>query len=377
MKNRFSGFVNQNNLNQDNISPDVFRIDVALKDRSYPVYIREGLLSAAGDLLAGRYAQGKVLLVADENVFRLYGKECVSSLHKAGFQVYPAVIPAGETSKNMDCAMTLYDAALEAGLDRSGLVLALGGGVVGDLAGFVAATYLRGVPFVQLPTTLLAQVDSSVGGKVGINHPRGKNLIGAFYQPDMVIIDEYTLETLSRREYLAGLGEVFKYGLIGGSEMFAWLEENGRELVDKGCTDKALLREAITRSIVIKGRVVENDEKEKGLRRILNLGHTFGHALEASTGYHYYLHGEGVAEGMRMAVAAAGRLDLLTAEQGARINSLLALLPVKPVPDNVTREILIYYIKYDKKKEGDKINFVLPAAPGEVIVKAARPEDLL
>jgi 3-dehydroquinate synthase len=347
---------------------------INLGERSYPVFIGRETLPELGLLLKEAGITGSILMVTDATVSGLYGESCRKYLESAGYSVTPFIMEPGEESKNTGMVGKVYDAAVEAGLDRSACVLALGGGVVGDLAGFAAATYLRGISFAQVPTTLLAQVDSSVGGKTGVNHPRGKNLIGAFHQPRLVFIDVAVLNSLPEREYRAGLAEVVKYGLIGDRQFFEWLEQNFEGLLAR---DPASLIYAVKASVQNKAAVVEADEKESGKRKILNLGHTFGHALEAAAGYKHYLHGEAVLIGMDMAVSLSEKLGLLDGEFAGRIKKLLRLSDFAPPPSGLTAAEVIQKLVYDKKREGEKTVFVLPSDRGEAVLYADPPENLI
>ncbi|MCW3491280.1 3-dehydroquinate synthase [Dethiobacter alkaliphilus] len=338
-------------------------VQVPLGERSYDIHIGENIWPAISEIWPQRLKPGQVLLVSDENVFGLYGGKLIAALHEAGFSVTPAVVPAGEESKTLKWADTLYTAAIEAGLDRSGFIVALGGGVVGDLAGFVAATYLRGVPFVQVPTTLLAQVDSSVGGKTAVNHRLGKNLIGAFYQPQLVWIELETLATLPKREYLAGAAEVVKYGVILHEPLITLLEKQWDGFI---AGETPVLTEVIGDCCALKARVVAEDEREGGLRAILNFGHTLGHALETATSYKYYLHGEAVLAGMVLAVQLAQRRELLTEEEARRLLRMFARVGLRPAPPGLQAEAVLGALKQDKKREGDDIVFILPETIGKV-----------
>jgi 3-dehydroquinate synthase len=306
---------------------------------------------------------GKALLVSDENVFPLYGGMAIAALNEAGFSVTPAVVPAGEESKTLAWADHLYSAAIEAGLDRSGVIVALGGGVVGDLAGFVAATYLRGVPFIQMPTTLLAQVDSSVGGKTAVNHRLGKNLIGSFYQPKLVWVELDTLATLPEREYLAGAAEVLKYGVILSEPLLTFLDTRWVGFMEK---DTTVLTEVVGDCCALKSKVVSQDEREGGLRAILNFGHTLGHALEAATSYRHYLHGEAILAGMMMAVRLAVRKEILAASDAARLLGLFARVGLVAAPEDLSVQQVLAALRYDKKREGEQTVFILPEAIGRV-----------
>jgi len=350
-------------------------VRIRLGQRSYPIYIGSGILDRAGELIARLPVGKKVLLVTNPVVGNLYGEKTAGSLSRAGFTVYRAEIPDGEQYKTLQSAAQLYDRAFEAGLDRGCPVAALGGGVTGDLAGFVAATYMRGVPFVQIPTTLLAQVDSSVGGKVAVNHPRGKNIIGAFYQPGLVLADTATLRTLDRREVRSGLAEVIKYGIIMDAGFFAWLESNIEQVLQ---LEPEAMGYIIERSCVNKARVVEEDETEQGTRAILNLGHTVGHAIESLAGYGRYTHGEAVASGTAVAARMAVTMGLLTAAEEERIIRLLAGagLPVT-VPGDLAAKDIIAAIYGDKKTRGGEITFILPAGTGRAFINHHTPEDAI
>jgi 3-dehydroquinate synthase len=340
-------------------------VQVPLGERGYPIYIGKNIFSALGETWLETVKPGRVLLVSDENVFPLYGGKLIDALVNSGFAVTPVVIPAGEGSKSLTWAENLYTHALEADLDRSSLIIALGGGVVGDLAGFAAATYMRGIPFVQVPTSLLAQVDSSVGGKVAVNHPLGKNLIGSFYQPKLVWVELAALDTLPEREFLAGAAEVVKYGIIMDESFFSYLESHWQAFLAK---DPVVLAEVIAACCELKARVVVEDEREAGLRAILNFGHTLGHALEAATSYGYYLHGEAVLAGMLMAVDIAENKEILLPTEAARCRALLSRIGVKRPPVGLGTEQVMASLRYDKKREGETLVFILPEQVGQVAV---------
>ncbi|MGQ9531226.1 MAG: 3-dehydroquinate synthase [Desulfotomaculales bacterium] len=351
------------------------KVTVNLGARSYDIIIGAGLLDTLGERLNELGLGRTVLLVSDEQVWALHGARVRNSLENAGFRVVPAVVPPGEEQKDLARAEELYDLAYGGGLDRTCPVVALGGGVVGDLAGFVAATYMRGVPLVNVPTTLLAQVDSSIGGKVAVNHPRGKNIIGAFYQPRLVLADVATLTTLPQGELLSGLAEVVKYGVIADASFFAWLEAYWERVLAR---DTAGLERVVRHCSRIKAWVVERDETEQGLRAILNYGHTVGHALEAATGYRRFSHGEAVAVGMAVAARLAERLGMLAPPEGERIRGLLVRvgLPVT-IPADVNTEELLEALYRDKKVVGGRLTFVLPVNIGEVRVRRDVPEGLV
>jgi 3-dehydroquinate synthase len=315
-----------------------------------------------------------VAIVTNTTVAPLYLATLTDSLQAAGVTVMAIVLPDGEAYKNSDTLNTIYDALLQHRCERSTTLIALGGGVIGDLTGYAAATYLRGVPFIQIPTTLLSQVDSSVGGKTGINHPLGKNMIGAFYQPQVVLADIDTLQTLPPREYSAGVAEVIKYGLIRDAQFFDWLERHMAKLMQ---LDEAVLSEAIYRSCQNKADVVAKDEHEQGERALLNLGHTFGHAIENAMGYGVWLHGEAVAAGTMMAADLSQRMDWLSADDVARIkNSLLAAnLPLMPPKLGAAKYLDLMGL--DKKVENGKIRLVLQQGIGRAVITSDYDADKL
>lgn len=342
--------------------PPTDTVTVELGDRSYAIVIGSGLLEEIGPRLAALLGAGAIAIVTNPTVGVLYLERVETSLRHVGYHVTVVEIPDGEEYKNLASLALIYDRLLEARLERASPVLALGGGVIGDLAGFAAATLLRGVPFVQLPTTLLAQVDSSVGGKTGINHAAGKNLIGAFYQPRLVLIDISTLKTLPRRELLAGLVEVIKYGVILDAELFATIET---QLDGVLSLDEDLLRSIVQRCCALKAMVVQRDEREADYRSILNYGHTLGHALEALTGYQRYLHGEAVAIGMAFAAKLSFVRGYCNEETMQRINQLLkrAGLPVE-VPREFSAQQLARVIESDKKVASGKVKFICVESVG-------------
>jgi 3-dehydroquinate synthase len=338
-------------------------LTVNLAERSYPIHIGSGLLGN-GAWLRAQIGAGPVAIVSNETVAPLYLPQVQAALSDRVRAI--KLLPDGEQYKNLDALSSVYDALLEAGCDRQCVVLALGGGVVGDIAGFAAATFQRGVAFVQVPTTLLAQVDSSVGGKTGVNHARGKNMIGAFHQPRCVISDIDTLSSLPERELAAGLAEVIKYGLIVDRDMHEWLCRAMPLLLRR---DASTLIESIRRSCQCKARIVALDEREAGLRAVLNFGHTFGHAIETATDYAEFLHGEAVAIGMVMAARMSLRLGLIDANDCAAIENLLrsAGLPVavsRPMDPNHFKALMAG----DKKSLGGKPRLVLLRAIGEAFL---------
>ncbi len=352
-------------------------VTVGLDKRRYNIHIGENLLEKAGDFLPPGLSSN-CLLVTDEYVDGHYGAQVKEILAGLGFNVSKEVVPPGESAKCLAMAARLYNRAFDHGLGRRSPIFALGGGVVGDLAGFVAATYMRGVPFIQLPTTLLAQVDSSVGGKVAINHPRGKNIIGAFYQPKAVIADISLLKTLPERELQAGMAEVIKYGVIRDEDFFQYLEENLEQAM---ALDTQVLGNMVARCCEIKARVVEKDEREAGLRAILNFGHTVGHAIEALGNYRLKNHGEAVAVGMAMEAGLANVLGMFADEELQRLRKLLqrVSLDIQP-PEEWRRREAIELMQQDKKAVQKEIYFVLPRTIGEVVIEnisAAKLEQLL
>jgi 3-dehydroquinate synthase len=302
------------------------QLQVELGIRSYPIYIGENLLTES-DLLVQHLKSRQVVIVTNTTVAALYLEQVLQRL--TTYQVETVILPDGEQYKNLDYVATIFTALLEKKFSRNATLIALGGGVIGDMGGFAAACYQRGIPFIQIPTTLLAQVDSSVGGKTGVNHALGKNMIGAFYQPQAVIADTSVLDTLDERQFSAGLAEVIKYGLIADLEFFIWLELNAKKLLAR---DKQVLALAIEKSCLAKAKIVAEDEFESGVRATLNLGHTFGHAIEAGMGYGEYLHGEAVAIGTCQAADLSRRLGWLNDEDVARIVAIFkqVLLPVTP-----------------------------------------------
>lgn len=348
-------------------------IHVALEDRGYPIHIGPGLLRRA-DLILPHLEQPRVAVVTNTVLETLYLESLRSALNAAGVQVVPIVVPDGEAEKNWDTLRAIVDALLSHRCERKTTVIALGGGVVGDLTGFAAAVFLRGVPFIQIPTTLLAQVDSSVGGKTGINHPLGKNMIGAFYQPRLVLADIDTLRSLPARELSAGIAEVIKYGLILDRDFFEWLDTNMDRLIAR---DEATLTYAVKRSCELKAQVVGADERESGERALLNLGHTFGHAIEAGLSYGTWLHGEAVAAGMVMAAQLSMRMGMLTGRDVDRIVALLARaqLPVRAPALGVDRYLALMGL--DKKVEAGRLRLILLEQIGHGYVTSDFPQDHL
>ena len=358
-------------VNSSNSPNSPLQVSIHLADRSYPIVIGSGLIGDPNSY-QNLPPASTALIVSNTTVAPLYAAQLQTALQDRYARVLLLALPDGEAHKDWHTLQLIFDALLANGCDRKTVLFALGGGVVGDMTGFAAASYMRGVPFVQVPTTLLAQVDSSVGGKTAINHPLGKNMIGAFYQPQLVVCDLDLLKTLPARELSAGLAEIIKYGPIADMEFFNWIEAN---LADLLASEPAALSHAVQRSCEIKARVVGLDEREQGLRAILNFGHTFGHAIESGLGYGQWLHGEGVGCGMVMAAHLSQRLGLVDAAFVSRLTQLIqrAGLPIKgPIlntTDNSGRYLEL--MRVDKKSEAGDIRFVLIDAPGSACVRAA------
>ncbi len=349
-------------------------VRVQLGQRSYTIEIGTGNLSALGQYADDWCNLSHAVVITDQNVEAPHAQQAAESLVDAGAAVDVLVIEAGEASKDVDTAASLWDQLLAIGADRKSVVIAVGGGVIGDLAGFVAATFARGLLYVQVPTTLLAQVDSSVGGKVGINLTGAKNMVGAFWQPAGVLIDTGVLTTLPEREYRAGLAEVVKYGVILDADFFTYLEGHLRELIER---DAAVLEHVVTRSCRLKADVVEADERETtGLRAVLNYGHTFCHALETVSGYGTYLHGEAVALGMLCASRLAESLGRIDPAITARQHRLLSALRLPVAVPELDREQLMAAMQHDKKVEHGHLRFILPSGIGQVELVGDVPAEL-
>jgi 3-dehydroquinate synthase len=342
-------------------------LKVDLADRSYPIHIGAGLLVRC-ELIDEVMPRKRVVVVTDTTVEALYLDPLVAGLSKQGIQSVSIVIPTGEAHKNWQTLNTIFDRLIESRCERGTTIIALGGGVVGDIAGFAAAVYQRGVPFVQIPTTLLAQVDSSVGGKTAINHASGKNMIGAFYQPRVVIADTDTLSTLPQRELAAGLAEVIKYGLIRDRTFLDWLDLNMERLVER---EPEALAYAIEHSCRMKAEVVELDEHESGLRAQLNFGHTFGHAIEAGTGYGTWLHGEAVAAGMVLAAQLSRRMGFLSSDDVGLVNQLLTRAGLPTKAPNLGSKRYLDLMGHDKKVQGGRLQFILLQKLGCAVVSEA------
>ena len=358
----------------DSHQPAPIEVQIALGDRSYPILIGGGLLADPATWAPQANRKAVALVVTNVTVDKLYAAALVEALAPHFARVRVLALPDGEAYKDLAHLNLVFDELLGQEADRRTVLYALGGGVVGDMTGFAAACYMRGVPFVQVPTTLLAQVDSSVGGKTAVNHPLGKNMIGAFYQPRQVVCDLAVLDTLPERELSAGLAEVIKYGASIDVEFLGWLERHMESLRSR---DRAALAQAVKRCCEIKARVVSADEKEAGLREILNFGHTFGHAIEAGMGYGAWLHGEGVGCGMVMAAELSARLGLIDAAFARRVESLVARagLPVRG-PASLAPGRYLELMRVDKKSQGGDIRFVVLDGEGHASVRTA-PETVV
>ncbi|MEB3292460.1 MAG: 3-dehydroquinate synthase [Synechococcales bacterium] len=355
-------------------------IPVPLPQNPYEIAIAPGAIDTMGDWVGnGRVAKlgKKMLLVSNPTIFKHYGQRVMDSLTQAGFDVVHHILPPGERYKTPNTVLKIHDAALAQRLERSSTMVALGGGVVGDMTGFAAATWLRGINVIQVPTSLLAMVDAAIGGKTGVNHPKGKNLIGAFHQPRLVLIDPQVLKTLPMREFRAGMAEVIKYGVIWDAELFEKLEQ-AKRLDQARYVSAELLQEILTRSAGAKAHVVSQDEKESGLREILNYGHTIGHAVESLTGYRLVNHGEAVAIGMVAAGEIAVAMNLWTREECDRQQVLIEKvnLPTK-LPTGLDIEAIITALQTDKKVKSGQVRFVLPKQMGQVIVTDQVESDII
>lgn len=340
------------------------KIRVELGSRSYNIMIDAMVLKDIGETLKKFEFSSKVALISNPTVYELYGKTVSGSIKDSGYDLLEVLIPDGEEYKSLTYAEKIYEALLKAKLDRKSALIALGGGVIGDITGFAASTYMRGIDFIQVPTTLLAQVDSSVGGKTGVNHPLGKNMIGAFWQPRLVWVDSATLRTLPQREFLSGLGEVIKYGVIWDEEFFVYLETNRDKILQ---LDPGALTHIIRRSCEIKSEVVSKDERESGLRAVLNYGHTIGHAIETITGYKKYLHGEAVSIGMHLEAKLSHQVGLIDSIDVLRIKDLIDSYKLpSEMPGEIKINDLMEMMQIDKKTVGGKMHFVLPEKVGSV-----------
>jgi len=349
------------------------RIHLELGENSYDVLVGIGAIDGLGAAIQKLGIGGRIAVVTHPNINRLYGGQLGKSLRKVGYRPLTIEIPSGERYKTLRQIGRIYDQLIDNRFERRDLLLALGGGVIGDLCGFAAATYLRGIDFVQCPTTVVAQVDASIGGKTGVDHPLGKNLIGAFHQPRLVCSDPSVLHTLSKREYRAGLAEVLKYGVIADAEFFGYLEKNSAKIL---ALDPDALLHCITRASAIKAEIVSKDERESGLRKILNYGHTFGHAVETLGGYRRYRHGEGVAIGMACASRLAHRLGIIGLHDVARQIALIKAFGLPTDLPSFKAADILKVMARDKKVVGGEIYFILPEKIGSVQIRPLSREDL-
>jgi len=351
------------------------KIRVELAERSYDICIDSNILTRIGDALKTFRLSPKIAIVSNPTVFSLYGKRISESVKKAGFDLLTVIVPDGEEYKDFLWLQHIYNELLKHKLDRSSALIALGGGVVGDMAGFAASTYMRGISYIQVPTTLLAQVDSSVGGKTGVNHKLGKNMIGTFWQPRLVWIDVETLATLPKKELLAGLSEVIKYGVIYDEGLFTFLENNRDNILN---LERDALVYIIKRSCEIKAEVVSKDERESGLRAILNYGHTIGHAIETVTEYKRYLHGEAIAIGMYIEAKLSKRLKFINKDVVFRIRRLIGSygLPSK-MPEDININTILSGIQLDKKAVAGELKFILPEKIGRVKIYKGVTEKVI
>ncbi len=349
------------------------KIRVELGERSYTIAIGSGILKDIGKSLERFDFSKKAAIVSNPTVFDLYGKTLASSLSDSGFEIIEIILPDGEEYKNLSSVESIYEQLLKMRFDRRSVLIALGGGVIGDITGYAASTYMRGIDFIQVPTTLLAQVDSSVGGKTGVNHTLGKNMIGTFWQPRLVWVDISTLHTLSRRNFLAGIAEIIKYGIIWDSAFFDFLEKKRETILSLNPDD---VNHIIRRSCEIKADVVSRDERESGLRAILNFGHTIGHAVETATGYTTFLHGEAIAIGMHVEAILAHEAGLIGSEEVSRIQHLLKTfgLPTE-IPAGIDLAALFGAMKRDKKAVDGDVKFILPEQIGKVKIQGNIPEQ--
>jgi 3-dehydroquinate synthase len=347
-------------------------LTVELGERSYPILIEANLLNHP-EVLTTHLTTNKVVVVTNDVVDPLYFPIVIQAL--AGYDVSKIVVPDGEQHKNLQSFEMVISKLLEMSAGRDTTLIALGGGVIGDLTGFVAASFQRGMPFIQIPTTLLSQVDSSVGGKTAVNHPLGKNMIGAFYQPKAVLIDTNSLTTLPEREFAAGMAEVIKYGVIYDADFFIWLEANQQAIKHKNLES---LQYMIARCCAIKAEIVAIDERESGLRAVLNLGHTFGHAIEAEKGYGNWLHGEAVSAGIVLASAVATKMNWLEASEFCRIESLLQAFDLPTVaPSDMAYDDFDRHMRHDKKVQDGQLFFVIPKGIGKAVVTNEISEEVL
>ncbi|MCE5195027.1 MAG: 3-dehydroquinate synthase [Nitrospiraceae bacterium] len=353
----------------------VEHLKVKLGARSYEICIGSKIIASIGSKLKSFKLSSRIGLISNNTVNAIYGKTVLNSLKTAGFDVISVIIPDGEQYKNLKTMQGIYDRLLSHKLDRKSAIVALGGGVIGDITGFAASTYMRGVPYIQIPTTLLSQVDSSVGGKTGVNHKLGKNMIGTFYQPKLVWIDIDTLNTLPKRELFAGLAEVIKYGVIKNKELFRFLEDKKGKILN---LDKNALSYIIKRSCELKADVVSKDERESGVRVILNYGHTIGHAIETATDYKQFLHGEAVAIGMHVEARLSHILGFFSEKAVSRLKNLIDSYGLKSeIPAGIDTRTLLSSMQLDKKTVGGKLKFILPEKIGKVKIYKGADNEII
>jgi len=352
------------------------KIRVDLAERGYEVVVDSDCLNELGDMIKKINSYDKVIIITDALVNDLYGNQVRASVRDAGYKAETIEVPRGERYKTLSQVSKIYDKLVELEAHRDSFILALGGGVIGDVAGYVAATFMRGIDYAQVPTTLLAQVDASIGGKTGVDHPKGKNLIGAFYQPKFVFIDVRTITTLPEKEMKTGLAEVIKYGIIEDADFFKFLEANSHHLNTKAFEEEGTLRAAlkvwhtiVVESCKIKAKIVSKDEREAGLRMILNYGHTLGHAIETLTRYEKYTHGEAVSIGMVCAASIANKMRMLDRESLDRIRELLDKLGLPTMVERLRVKRIIKSLSVDKKIRKGRVQFVLPTRIGKVEIR--------
>jgi 3-dehydroquinate synthase len=350
------------------------RLTIDLGDRSYDIRVGRQLLQQTGKWVTEITHPSRVVIITHPSINRLYGEELASSFSETGVPLHVIEVPEGEKTKSLQQAEKIFDRLLEWKCDRHTVLVALGGGVIGDLTGFIAATYVRGVPFIQIPTTVLSQVDSSVGGKTAVNHPRGKNMIGAFYQPRLVVADLETLETLPEKEFKAGLAEIVKYGVIEDADLFHFLEQEAQKILSY---DDTALAHIVSTSCAIKARVVEKDERESHYRMVLNFGHTIGHAIESLTGYSSYIHGEAVAIGMVYAARLSQIMGYCSKDVPLRITNLLKKFGLPTELPDLKAEDIIQTIYLDKKTAHKKIRFILVKDIGSIEIVDDVAESLI
>ncbi|MFH1737812.1 MAG: 3-dehydroquinate synthase [bacterium] len=349
-------------------------ISVSLGERSYRILVERNGIQKIGRRAERLGLHPPLAVITDPTVREHYGKAVCDALQAQGYEIGIMSIPGGEACKNLDTVRDLYDRVVDLGVERQGGIIALGGGLVGDIAGFVAATYMRGIPFIQVPTTLLAQVDASVGGKTGIDHAKGKNLIGAFHQPSLVVIDPVTLQTLPRREILCGLAEIIKHGIIADQKIFNFVESNLENLLS---IDEETFSDLVARNCRFKAKIVEQDEKESGIRAILNFGHTVGHAIECLTGYTHYSHGEAVAIGMLVEIIIGIKMGISSEDLFSRTLELLRQAKYPLDPPDISGKDIAQAMHRDKKVQRNTIRIVIPKKLGQVEIRDIKDDGII